>query len=101
MIQATDGIRLVQAYTRNAATQPVLANIQAAGSRFAENESLYRFSKGHGGVMCKGCHGSTHAEWPNANPNANDNVAARQLLGIPARSSSARPVTATRTRGTR
>lgn len=31
--------------------------------------------------MCEGCHGSTHAIWPNANPNANDNVAANQLQG--------------------
>lgn len=31
--------------------------------------------------MCEGCHGATHAEWPNGNPNANDNVAAIQLQG--------------------
>jgi hypothetical protein len=31
--------------------------------------------------MCEGCHGATHAEWPNANPNANDNVTAKQLQG--------------------
>jgi hypothetical protein len=57
-------------------------------SRFAENQSLYRLSgnddgskKGHGGVMCEGCHGSTHAIWPNANPMANDNIAAKQIQG--------------------
>ncbi len=58
--------------------------------RFAENQSgsgrttkqvLYRLSRGHGGIFCEGCHGSTHAEWPNQDPNANDNVAARQLQG--------------------
>ncbi len=81
MIVAGDGIRLMQAYTRSAAGQAVLSNIQAPTSRFAENESLYRLSKGHGGVMCRACHGATHAEWPNANPNANDNVAAVQLQG--------------------
>jgi hypothetical protein len=43
--------------------------------------ALYRFSKGHGGVACQGCHGSTHAEWPNAQAAANDNVAANQLQG--------------------
>ena len=32
-------------------------------------------------MICEGCHGATHAEWPNANPNANDNVAAKQLQG--------------------
>ena len=31
--------------------------------------------------MCEGCHGSTHAEWPIANDDANDNVAAIQLQG--------------------
>jgi hypothetical protein len=54
--------------------------------RFAENQSenrqvLYRLSLGHGGVFCEGCHGSTHAEWPNRVENANDNVAATQLQG--------------------
>jgi hypothetical protein len=47
----------------------------------AGNPQLYRVSTGHGGVMCEGCHGATHAEWPNANPNANDNVTAKQLQG--------------------
>jgi len=51
-------------------------------SRFAENnDTLYRYSKGHGGVFCEGCHGSTHAIWPNDNPDANDNVAASSLQG--------------------
>jgi hypothetical protein len=31
--------------------------------------------------MCEGCHGSTHAIFPNANDSANDNVAAKQLQG--------------------
>ena len=54
----------------------------AANKRFAENPGqLYRNSLGHGGVACEGCHGSTHAIWPNADPNANDNVAAIQLQG--------------------
>lgn len=38
--------------------------------------SLYRFSTGHGGVQCSGCHGSTHAEFPSAF--ANDNIASQQ-----------------------
>ncbi len=84
-IVAADGIRLMQAYTNDAN-----APIQSPGSRFAENESLYRLSgnknnqsskQGHGGIMCEGCHGSTHAIWPNENVNANDNVAAIQLQG--------------------
>ena len=83
-IVSKDGLRLLQAW------QPGDANatpIEAPDSRFAENNSLYRLSgnkgggKGHNGVMCEGCHGSTHAIWPNPNPNANDNVAANQLQG--------------------
>jgi hypothetical protein len=90
----TDGIRLRQAWlTGDAKATPIVP----ANKRFAEpavpasfngfnnpgagNPQLYRVSTGHGGVMCEGCHGATHAEWPNANPNANDNVTARQLQG--------------------
>ena len=32
---------------------------------------LYRFSTGHGGVKCEGCHGSTHAEFPSSHRNDN------------------------------
>jgi cytochrome c1 len=42
-----------------------------ANQRFATNVntpaaglSLFRFSKGHGGLVCSACHGSTHAEYP-------------------------------------
>jgi hypothetical protein len=55
--------------------------IAAPASRFAENDKLYRISRGHGGIACQNCHGSTHAEWPNPNPAANDNVASLQLQG--------------------
>ncbi len=33
--------------------------------------SLYRFSKGHGGLQCEACHGSTHAEFPSTHRNDN------------------------------
>ena len=33
--------------------------------------SLYRFSKGHGGLLCEACHGSTHAEFPSSHRNDN------------------------------
>jgi hypothetical protein len=89
-----DGIRLRQAFLKgDAKATPIVPN----NKRFAEpvvpakfngfsnpgagNPQLYRVSTGHGGVMCEGCHGATHAEWPNANPNANDNVTASQLQG--------------------
>jgi hypothetical protein len=89
-IVAPDGIRLLQAYPdfEHADEGGNATPIVSSGSRFGENESLYRLSgnadgsgKGHGGLMCEGCHGSTHAIWPNANDNANDNVAAKQLQG--------------------
>lgn len=63
--------------TDKAAT-PLLAD----NKRFAESDTtLYRFSSGHGGMDCMACHGSPHAIWPNANENANDNVAAKQIQG--------------------
>ncbi len=78
-VPAPGGIRLAQAWrTGDPAASPILAS----NSRFAENaNTLFRFSKGHGGVRCEGCHGSTHAEWPNADAAANDNVAAMQIQG--------------------
>jgi len=86
---APDGIRLLQAYVLQAGQDAsgasdgtqVAVPIKAVNKRFAENESLYRISKGHGGVMCEGCHGSTHAIFPNAIESANDNVASKQLQG--------------------
>lgn len=84
-IVAADGIRLLQAYVNDAN-----APIKSPTSRFSENESLYRLSgnsetllpnQGHKGIMCEGCHGSTHAIWPNANPSANDNITSIQLQG--------------------
>lgn len=30
-------------------------------AQYAQDHALYRFSKGHGGVYCEGCHDSTHA----------------------------------------
>ena len=41
--------------------------------------SLYRFSKGHGGLQCSACHGSTHAEFPSSHPN--DNLQSLALQG--------------------
>ncbi len=78
-VLALDGIRLRQAWrTGDASASP----ISRPTSRFAENRSTsYRFSTGHGGLLCQDCHGSTHAEWTVADPAANDNVAAMQLQG--------------------
>ena len=41
--------------------------------------NLYRFSAGHGGIKCEGCHGSTHAEFPALHPN--DNIQSTQHQG--------------------
>jgi hypothetical protein len=99
----TDNIRLRQAYriSDNAINNGKATPIVPTNKRFAEpavpavfsqpgtdfpnpgagNPQLYRVSTGHGGIMCEGCHGATHAEWPNGNPDANDNVTADQLQG--------------------
>ena len=71
--------RLRQAYeSGDVSASPLLAS----NKRFAEDtHTLYRFSKGHGEIMCEGCHGSTHAVWPNADTGANDNVASEMLQG--------------------
>ena len=78
-LMATDGIRTLLAFeSKDAAASPR----KAVNSRFAENSNtLYRYSKGHGGVACEGCHNSTHAIWPNPTDAHNDNVAARQVQG--------------------
>lgn len=78
-VQAPDGIRLQQAYRVGDVSASALL---ATNKRFAENtNNLYRFSKGHGGLACENCHGSTHAEWPIADPQSNDNLAAQELQG--------------------
>ena len=76
----SSGIRLVQTYrSGDASASPLLA----ANKRFAEEDNtLFRNSKGHGGLACEACHGSTHAIWPNADGSANDNIAAVQLQGF-------------------
>lgn len=84
VIPADDGIRLLQAYRKGDSTA---TPIEAVNRRFAETrdslgkDHLYRLSKGHGGVMCEGCHGSTHAVWPNPWDASNDNLAAKDLQG--------------------
>ena len=74
-----EGIRLRQAFVDG---DPSASPLRATNTRFAENKGkLYRNSKGHGNVACEGCHGSTHAVWPNEDAAANDNVTATQLQG--------------------
>ena len=48
-------------------------------SAYAENaNTLFRNSFGHGGVMCEGCHNSTHADVPARDPEDNANSIALQ-----------------------
>ncbi len=61
---------------------------QPASQVFATNAntplpgtSLYRMSRGHGGLLCSTCHGSTHAEYPSTH--LNDNIQSLQLQGSP------------------
>lgn len=85
----TDGIRLLAAYRAgDAKATPIVPtnktfaeDVVAEGGAADGNPKLYRVSTGHGGLFCQACHGSTHAEWPTANPNANDNITANQLQG--------------------
>jgi hypothetical protein len=60
--------------------------IKPADTRFATSPdtpakgfSLFRFSKGHGGMQCESCHGATHAEYPSSH--VNDNLQSIALQG--------------------
>ena len=91
-----DGLRLLLAYKlsdhKSNNGPDNLSILKFPQSRFATTEALYRLSgadnidgdgieKGHGGLSCEGCHGSTHAIWPNKNPYSNDNKAANDIQG--------------------
>ncbi|MCQ8105720.1 IPT/TIG domain-containing protein [Methylomonas sp. SURF-2] len=76
---ASDGIRLIHAFDLN---DPAASPFLAGNKRFAENDSkLFRHSKGHGGIACEGCHGSTHAIWPGDSEHPNDDIAPTDLQG--------------------
>jgi hypothetical protein len=89
VIPAADHIRLLRAYLgTDAKATPILpTNTRFAEPRVASgppkgNPQLFRLSvDAHGGVFCEGCHGSTHAEWPVVNANANDNVTPTEVQG--------------------
>jgi len=60
--------------------------VKPADTRFATNPntpatgfSLFRFSKGHGGMQCEACHGATHAEYPSSH--TNDNIQSIAVQG--------------------
>jgi hypothetical protein len=89
-----DGIRLRQAFrngdgkatpivptNKRFAEPAVPASFNGFDNPGAGNPQLYRVSTGHGGVMCEGCHGATHAEFDIDGPGTNDDVASVQLQG--------------------
>lgn len=88
VIKSNDGIRLLRAYfTNDAAATPIVPTNKRFAEEIALNSAriLYRLSKGHAGIACQACHGSTHAEWPvkpeSGTSIANDNLAAIQIQG--------------------
>lgn len=61
--------------------EPKCGNVTCHGSTYAEEENtLYRMSKGHGGLFCSSCHGSPHAIGPTVQPN--DNLQNERLQGF-------------------
>jgi hypothetical protein len=87
VIKSADTINLALAYLDNDANARPIVPIN---KRFAEptvttqlgdKPMLYRFSTDHGGILCQGCHGSTHAESGIVPANDNDDVMSTQTQG--------------------
>ena len=71
-------------FDNNGNWRPVTDSTFATNPNVPINGSdLYRFSSGHGGVFCSGCHGSPHAEFPTLQ--ANDAVYSKNLQGYNAK----------------
>ena len=51
----------------------------ATAAQYAQDQPLYRHSRGHGGVYCEACHDSTHAIAPSSQ--ANDHLKFMELQG--------------------
>lgn len=74
---------------------------QAVNRTFATNADtpaagfdLYRFSKGHGGLQCEACHGSTHAEFPSSHVNDNlQSIRLQKYAGVVAECSACHSTT--------
>jgi hypothetical protein len=64
-------IRFTSAFTNGAMRVPANSLFATSPDTPAPGLSLYRFSRGHGGLACSACHGSTHAEYPTAFRNDN------------------------------
>lgn len=48
--------------------EPRCDNAACHGTDFAQDDPLYRLSRGHGGFYCEACHDSTHAIAPSIEP---------------------------------
>lgn len=72
-------IRFLDAMTNGALRTTTDLRFATQSNAPAAGLSLYRFSKGHGGLQCSACHGSTHAEYPTSH--RNDNIASIQIQG--------------------
>ena len=64
-------IRYQSVYTNGVMRVPTNTLFATNPDTPAAGFSLYRFSRGHGGLACAACHGSTHAEYPTAFRNDN------------------------------
>lgn len=72
-------IRYTSAFTNGVWRTPSNARFATNTNAPAAGLTLFRFSRGHGGLYCSACHGSTHAEFPSAF--TNDNIASIQFQG--------------------
>jgi hypothetical protein len=79
-IKNSGAIRYTSAFDdAGAVRQPADQTYATNADTPAPGLSLYRFSKGHGGLACEACHGSTHAEFPSSQ--RNDNLQSEQRQG--------------------
>jgi hypothetical protein len=71
-------IRFTTCYTNGVWRTPADGTFATNTNAPASGLNLYRFSRGHGGLYCEACHGSTHAEFPSAHRNDNITTIERQ-----------------------
>lgn len=72
-------IRFLSVFTNGVMREPSNKTFATNPDTPGAGVSLYRFSRGHGGLACSACHGSTHAEYPTAF--RNDNLQSKAIQG--------------------
>jgi hypothetical protein len=60
--------------------EPRCDSANCHGAQYAQDQALYRQSRGHGGLYCEACHDSTHAIAPSREPN--DAIKFLDLQGV-------------------